>query len=76
MFVYRLSLGKSAYTFYVKKTDSTHGAQSYHIHQVESVPLEPNTPTEVSQGGGRPTHEPQQRENSKKSRRQNDDMAE
>ena len=51
-------------------------AQSYHIQEVESVPLDPNTPPEMSQRGGRPKHEPQQREDSKKSCRQNDDKAE
>ena len=40
------------------------------------MPFEPNVPPEMSQGGGRPRHEPQQREDSKKSRRENDEMAE
>ena len=50
-------------------------AQSYHIHEVESMPFEPNAPPEMRQGGGRPRHEPQQRKDSKKSGRENDEMA-
>ena len=73
---YGLFLGQGAHAIYFNESGSTDMAQSYHIHEVESMPFEPNAQPEMSQGGGRPRHEPQQREDSKKSCRQNDDKAE
>ena len=54
---YGLSLDKGAYAIYFNESDSTDVAQSYHIHEVESMLCEPNAPPEMSQGGGRPRHE-------------------
>ena len=50
--------------------------QAYHIQEVESMPFEPNAPPEMRQGGGITRHEPQQIKDSKKSGRENDEMAE
>ena len=76
MFFYELILAKSAYAFCFNETGSTKMAQSYHCHKLEGMPFEPNVPPEMSRGGGRPRNHPQQREDSKKSRRENDEMAE
>ena len=65
---YGLFLGQGAHAIYFNESGSTDMAQSYHIHEVESMLFQPNAPSEMSQGNGRPGHEPQQRENSKKSR--------
>ena len=73
---YGLSHTKGAYASYFNEYGSTCMAQSYHIHEVARLPFEPNTPPEMRQGGGRPKHKPQQREDAKQSCRQSDDVAE
>ena len=50
--------------------------QLYHLHKVEAMPCEPNVLPEMSQGGDRPRNDPQQREDLKKSRGDNDEMLE
>ncbi len=76
MFFYGLPLAKGAYAFCFNETGSTKMAQSYHCHKVEGMPCEPNVPPEMSRGGGRPRNELHSREDSKKSRREHDEMAE
>ena len=71
-----LLLAKGAYAFCFNETGSTKMAQSYDCHKVEGMLFEPNVPAEISRGGGRPRNEPQQREDWKKTRRENDEMAE
>ena len=63
---YWLSLAKDAYASYFNEYGSTCIAQSYHIHEVESMSFEPNAPPDMRQEGGRPRHAPQQEEDSKR----------